>query len=63
VTLEAKIRQLCARLIAADKTKNDEAAKMILQELRLALHEYCERLRLRVAQEYPFHKDDDMAAD
>jgi hypothetical protein len=56
---EAKIRQLCAQLIAAE---NDEAAEKILEELRHALHEYCERLRLRVAQEYPFHKDD-MAAD
>lgn len=62
MTLEAKIRQLCARLIAAENAKNDEAAKMILQEMRLALHDYCERLRLRVAREYPFHKDD-MAAD
>jgi hypothetical protein len=59
VTPEVKIRQLCARLIAA---KNDEAAERILQELRHAIHDYCERLRRRVAQEYPFHKDD-MAAD
>lgn len=59
MTLEGKIRQLCARLIAAE---NDEAAERILQELRPALREYCERLKLRVAQEYPFHKDD-IAAD
>jgi len=59
VTPEAKIRQLCARLIAAE---NDEAAERILQGLRHALHEYCEMLRLRVAQEYPFYKND-MAAD
>jgi hypothetical protein len=59
VTPEAKIRQLCTQVLAAE---NDEAAKRILQELRHALHEYCERLRLRVAQEYPFRKDD-MAAD
>jgi hypothetical protein len=59
VNPEAKIRELCTRLLAA---QNDEAANRTLQELRDALHEYCERLRARVAQEYPFHKDD-MAAD
>jgi hypothetical protein len=53
VTPEAKIRQLCTQLIAAE---NDEAANMILQELRDGLHEYCERLRRVVAREYPFHK-------
>jgi len=58
VTLEGKIRQLCARLIAAE---NDEVAQRILQELRPALREYGERLRLRVAQEYP--RKDDVAAD
>jgi len=56
---EAKIRQLCSQLIAAE---NDEAANRVLQELRGALHEHCERLRRVVAQEYPFRKDD-MAAD
>jgi hypothetical protein len=35
VTPEAKIRQLCTQLLAAE---NDEAAKRILQELRHAVH-------------------------
>jgi hypothetical protein len=59
VTPEDKIRELCTQVLAA---QNDEAANRILPELRDALHEHCERLRLRVATEYPFHKDD-MAAD
>jgi hypothetical protein len=46
-------------LLAAE---SDKAANRILADLRDALHEYCQRLRLRVAREYPFHKDD-MAAD
>jgi hypothetical protein len=60
VTLEAKIRELCTRLLAS---QSDEAAKRILLELRDALHEHCESLRLRMAREYPFHKKEDMAAD
>ncbi len=63
LTPEAKIRQLCTQVLAAE---NDEAAKRILQELREALHKNYERLRREVAREmereYPFHKDD-MAAD
>jgi hypothetical protein len=63
VTPEAKIRQLCNRLLAAE---NDEAAKRILQELREALHKNYERLRREVAREMErecrLHKDD-MAAD
>jgi hypothetical protein len=59
VTTEDKIRELCTQVLAA---QNDEAANRILPELRDALHAHCERLRLRVAMEYPFHKDD-MAAD
>jgi hypothetical protein len=63
VTPEAKIRQLCTRLLAA---QNDEAANRTLVDLRDALHEYCETLRQEVVREmereYPFHKDD-MAAD
>jgi len=59
VTPEAKIRALCTFLLAAE---SDKAANRILADLRDALHEYCQRLRLRVAREYPFHKDD-MAAD
>jgi len=35
VTPEAKIRQLCTRLLAAEK---DEGSKRILHELREALH-------------------------
>jgi hypothetical protein len=35
VTPEAKIRQLCTRLLAAE---NDEGSKRILHELRVALH-------------------------
>ena len=58
MTSEAKIRNLCTRLLA---TQSDEAANAILVELRDALHEHCESLRLRMAQEYPFHKEE-MAA-
>jgi hypothetical protein len=59
VTAEDKIRELCfAQVLAA---QNDEAANRILPELRDALHEHCEKLRLLVAREYPFHKDE-MAA-
>jgi hypothetical protein len=58
VTAEDKIRELCTQVLAAE---NDEAANRLVPELRDALHEHCERLRLRVATEYPFHKDD-MAA-
>jgi hypothetical protein len=36
--------------------QNDEATNRILPELRDALHEHSERLRLRVAQEYPSTK-------
>lgn len=59
VNVEDKIRELCTQVLAA---QNDEAANKILPELRDALHEHCKRLRLRVATEYPFHKND-MAAD
>ena len=62
MTPEAKIRELCTQLLAAE---NDEAAKRILQELRDALHKNYERLRREVARETErefFHKDD-MAAD
>ena len=59
VTAEDKIRELCTQVLAAD---NDEAADRILSELRDALHEHCERLRLMVATQYPYRKDD-MAAD
>ena len=59
VTAEDKIRELCTQVLTA---QNDEAAHRILPELRDALHAHCERLRLRVATEYPFHKDD-VAAD
>jgi hypothetical protein len=59
VTAEDKIRELCTQVLAA---QDDEAANRILPELRDALRAHCERLRLKVAQEYPFHKDD-MAAD
>ena len=38
---EAKIRQLCTRLLAAE---NDEASKRILHELREGLHKNYERL-------------------
>jgi hypothetical protein len=59
VTAEDKIRELCTQVLAA---QDGEAANRILPELRDALHAHCERLRLKAAQEYPFHKDD-MAAD
>jgi hypothetical protein len=64
VTPEAKIRELCALLVAAE---NDEAVKHILADLRDAIHEYCQRLRRQVAQEmereYLSSHKDDMAAD
>jgi hypothetical protein len=41
--------------LAAD---NDEATNKLLPELRDALHEHCERLRLVVSQQYPFQKRD-----
>ena len=63
VTPEAKIRQLCTRLLAAEK---DEGSKRILHELREALHKNYERLTREVAREMErenrLHKDD-MAAD
>ena len=59
VTAEDKIRNLCIRVLAAD---TDEATNKLLPELRDALHEHCERLRLVVSQQYPFQKRD-IAAD
>ena len=63
MTPEAKIRQLCIRLLAAEK---DEGSKRILHELREALRKNYERLAREVAREmereYRLHKDD-MAAD
>jgi hypothetical protein len=59
VTSDAEIRELCAKVLAAE---NDEATNRLLPELRDALHEHCERLRLLVAKEYPFQKRA-MAAD
>jgi hypothetical protein len=38
-------------------SQNDEAANRILPELKDAIHEHCERVRAKVAREYPFHKD------
>jgi hypothetical protein len=58
VTAEDDIREPCTQVLAAE---NDEAANRI-PEVRDALHEHCEKLRLLVTREYPFHKDD-MAAD
>jgi hypothetical protein len=62
VTPEAKIRQLCTRLLAAE---DEEDTKRILQELREALHKNHERLRRKVAREMEreFFKNDDIAAD
>jgi hypothetical protein len=54
VTSETKIRELCTMLLAS---QNDEAANRILPELKDAIHEHCERVRAKVAREYPFHKD------
>ena len=55
MTSEDKIRDLCIRVLAAE---DDEATNRILPQLRDALHEHCERLRLVVAKEYPFQKSD-----
>lgn len=55
MTSKAKPRELCAKVLAA---QNDEAANRLLPELRDALHEHCEKMRLMVAAEYPFHEDD-----
>jgi hypothetical protein len=63
MTPEAKIRELCTRLLAAE---NDEASKRILHELREALHKNYERLRREVAREMEreFRLDkNDIAAD
>jgi hypothetical protein len=47
--MEDRIRRLCAQLLTK---KNDEDLITTLVELRDALHEHIERLRLRFA-EYP----------
>jgi hypothetical protein len=63
VTPEAKIRQLCTRLLAAVK---DEGSKRILHELREAPSQKPRKLKQEVAREmereYRLHEDD-MAAD
>jgi len=63
VTPEAKIRQLCTRLLAAVK---DEGSKRILHELREAPSQKPRKLKREVAREmereYRLHEDD-MAAD
>jgi hypothetical protein len=55
MSAQDKIRELCKQVSVA---QNEEAANRILPELREALHEHCEGLRLMVAKEYPFHKND-----
>ena len=56
---EAKIHDLCSQISAAH---DDEAVSKLLPELRDAIHEHCEILRLSVARDYPFQKND-IAAD
>lgn len=50
VTLERRIRELCAQAVA---TPNTDELQPILWELRNALHDHAERLKRMVA-EYPF---------
>ena len=50
VTLDRRIRQLCAQAVAA---KGADELKLILSELRNALHEHNDELKLILA-EYPF---------
>jgi hypothetical protein len=44
--LDDRIRELCARVIASE---NSDELNLILPELRTAIHEATERLRLRAA--------------
>jgi hypothetical protein len=50
MTLDTRIRQLCAQSVA---TKDEEELRPIMRELRDALHEHTEDLKLIVG-EYPF---------
>jgi hypothetical protein len=50
VTLERRIRELCAQAVAA---RNSEEAEPILSELRAALRQHVGQLKNMVA-EYPF---------
>ena len=53
-TLEMRIRELCAEAVAAQDT---DQLQPILAELRHALREHLEQLRIMVA-EYPFQSLD-----
>jgi hypothetical protein len=44
--LDDRIRELCARVVASE---DPDELKLILPELRRAIHEATERLRLRAA--------------
>jgi hypothetical protein len=54
VTLETRIRELCAQALA---TQDADALRPIMDELRGALHEHNQELKRAVA-EYPFLLDD-----
>jgi len=59
MTTEDRIRQLCDEVSSAG---NEEDANRVVPELRDAIHEHFENLRLTGSTKYPFYKDG-MAAD
>ena len=54
VTLERRIRELCAQAVAVE---DPEALRPIMNELKNSLHEQNQELKLMVG-EYPFLLDD-----
>ncbi len=50
VTLEDKIRDLCAQVLTA---RDDEAVNQLLPQLREAIHEHCENVRVMVERTLP----------
>jgi len=50
VTLEDKIRDLCAQVLTA---RDDEAVNQLLPQLREAIHQHCENVRVMVERTLP----------
>jgi len=50
VTAEDRIRDLCAQLVTTEG--DDEIQKLVLQ-LKAAIHEHCENLKVLAAVSYP----------
>jgi hypothetical protein len=50
VTLEDKIRDLCAQVLIA---RDDEAVNQLLPQLREAIHQHCENVRVMVERTLP----------